>query len=731
MTGQAGLDNLDFKAHRTLLEALLPAGSSCALSDAAGHIHHADEGFEHGIVAKVLGRLASESPANLRRLPRIVRVRIPPKSWLAAPLRTEDQQTIGYLWACVPAAEDSKALSRRLMAIASVIAQTARLAVRLEDLTTELAERCEELNLVLHTEDQVSAFAEGQRALDELVKNCCDYLGVRFAALLIRDKGILIAHDRNGTDAATMPARQRDALRTTVYDLVATARDAVAINDPNDSVLAEICLRRACRLLATPILASKGEIVGVLVIINDSDQAPFSDNDRNLLRVMAQKAVKIVQVGYDAQTGLVNREAFEFLVGRELGEAQQHGVEHSILHVGIDQLQLINETVAHGAGDVVIKSIATLLQRAVRDSDVVARLAGDEFGVLLGRCPLLRAEEIAAELLTNVAELAIPWADRSLSVTVSVGVAPVDAGTETAQHALAAAEMACDVAKELGGNRVQSYQATDTRLVRRHHEMDAAGQIQMALHEDRFELYGQSIEALDDDAAPLHVEVLLRMQGEDGEPVSPAAFLPAAERYHLMPAIDRWVVGRAVEFLNEHGRRFGAERGLLAINLSGQSLSEPSFRSFLEERLAALTVPLERICFEITETAAVSDLKRARAFMTEMKSRGCRFALDDFGSGLSSFGYLRSLPVDYLKIDGSLVREIVQDPIAASMVAAVQQVARVMNLKTVAEFVESDAIRAMVKQMGVSFAQGYAIGRPQPLKLFVAAGPRLELVATR
>jgi EAL domain-containing protein (putative c-di-GMP-specific phosphodiesterase class I) len=221
------------------------------------------------------------------------------------------------------------------------------------------------------------------------------------------------------------------------------------------------------------------------------------------------------------------------------------------------------------------------------------------------------------------------------------------------------------------------------------------------------------------------------MKGEDGELVSPAVFLPAAERYHLMPAIDRWVVTRAVRFLNEHGARFGAGRGLLAVNLSGQSLSEPSFRSFLEERLAELQVPLERICFEITETAAVSDLKRARAFMSELKSRGCRFALDDFGSGLSSFGYLRSLPVDYLKIDGSLVREI-GDPVVASMVAAVQQDAKVMHLKTVAEYGENDSIRAMAKKMGVSFAQGYAIGRPQPLDTFVSAHVvRLEIVSSR
>jgi diguanylate cyclase (GGDEF)-like protein len=723
------LDTLDFNAYRTLLEGLLPAGSSCALSDAAGRIHFADEDFEPAIVGRVLGRLASQPGQNQRGQPRIIRVRVPPHAWLAAPLRGEDKRTLGYLWACVPAEADSKDLGRRVAAVGSLLAQTVRLTTRLEDLSAELAERCEELDLVLHTEDQVSAFAEGQRALDELVRNCRDHLGVRFAALVMPDKGILIAHDASGTDAAALPPRWRDALRKSLFERVAQAHDAVLVADPRDPLLAELAARR---VLATPIVDGRNGVIGMLVIGNDAAQRELSDNDRNLLRVMAQKAVKIVQVGYDLLTGLVNREAFEFLVGQQVDDAQQRGTEHSILFLDIDQLQFINDTTAHDAGDGVIKSVAAVLQRAVRDSDVVARLGGDEFGVLLVRCPMQRAEQIAGELRSNIAALVVPWAERSLSVTVSVGVAPIDAGAESAQSAVAAAELACDVAKELGKNRVHCYQPTDTRLVRRHHEMDAAGQIQMALHEGRFELYGQAIESLDDAGAPAHVEVLLRMKGDDGEPVSPAVFLPAAERYHLMPAIDRWVVMQSVRFLNEHGAQFGAGRGLLAINLSGQSLSEPAFRAFLEERLAELQVPLERVCFEITETAAVSDLKLARAFMGELKSRGCRFALDDFGSGLSSFGYLRTLPVDYLKIDGSLVREIATDPIAASMVAAVQQVAQVMHLKTIAEFVENDAIRAMAKKMGVSFAQGYAIGRPQPLTQFVAAGVvRLEVVGSR
>jgi len=277
MTTSAGLDTVDFNAYRTLLEGVLPAGSLCALSDAAGRIQHADETFQQAIVARVLGRLASEPTENLRSQPKIIRVRIPPHAWLAAPLRGEDKQTLGFLWACVPVAEDSKAVGRRLVAVASVLAQTARLTARLGDLSAELADRCEELNLVLHTEDQVNAFAEGRHALDELVRNCHDYLGVRFAALLMRAKGILIAHDSNGSDAAAMPVRQRDALQTTIYDHVAQTGDAVLVNDPQDPLLAEF---RPCRLLATPIVDGKAEVIGMLAISNDAEQREFSDNDR-------------------------------------------------------------------------------------------------------------------------------------------------------------------------------------------------------------------------------------------------------------------------------------------------------------------------------------------------------------------------------------------------------------------------------------------------------------------
>ena len=362
-----------------------------------------------------------------------------------------------------------------------------------------------------------------------------------------------------------------------------------------------------------------------------------------------------------------------------------------------------------------IQSIAVYLRKATRETDVVCRVGGDEMAILLRRCPLDRGTELADKLRQGVADLVVPWEDGTLTATASIGVAPIEAQTVSAQAALAAAELACDAAKELGNNRVHRFHTGDSMLMKRHSEMEAVGRIQSAIKDDRFELFAQPIAPLDANASGMHLEVLIRLIGLDGEIVPPGAFIPAAERYHLMPELDRWVIQRLFSELNRNQSQIQGQLDLISVNLSGQTLNEKSFGQWLTEALGRLNFPHSRICFEITETAAVANLKDASAFMHSIRQHGCKFALDDFGSGLSSFGYLRSLPVDYLKVDGAIVKEVADDPIAASMVAAVQHVASVMNLETIAEFVESDAIRHKLQEIGVSYVQGYAIGRPKPL----------------
>ncbi len=730
MTTRTGLETVDFTALRALLAAVLPRGSRCALSNATGEIHAADEGFNRQRAARVLATLPQLERPEMGALPRPLRVRVGADRLFVAPLRGDHDEALAYLWAELPGTKYGRSATAALSAVADVVAQHLRLNAELDELAIELAERYEELNLVYHTADDVNYFADGQQALSQLVKNCCSYLSVRSAAIVMRDRGVLISYDASASDAA-VSSDNLDALRTRVYDRVVADRETLVVNEPRASDL-DLCRDRACRLLAAPLLDGNGDVIGILALLDDAEHARFSNSDKNLLSVMARKAVKIVQVSYDALTGLVNHEGFEYFAAQQLQEAQQQqSSEHAVLHIDIDQLRLINDTAGHDAGDAVIKSVAALLRRLIRDTDVVARLGGDEFGVLLRRCPLERGEDIAEKLRSSVAELVVPWKERLLTVTLSIGVAPIDDRAETAAAALGAARLASEAAKELGQNRVHCYQHSDTRLLKRQREMEIVGQIRAALDQDRFELYGQSIAALGNTDDGLHVEVLLRMRGENGEPLSPGLFLPAAERYHLMIEIDRWVVTHAIAFLNEHGTRFDSGHGLLSINLSGQSLSEPKFLEFVKDSLAGLAVPFERVCFEVTETTAVGNLNRARAFMSDLKASGCRFALDDFGSGLSSFNYLRSLPVDYLKIDGGIVRAIAEDPVAASMVAAVQQVARVMGLKTVGEFVENDAILNLLRDMGVSYAQGYAIDRPRPLLEFVASSARVGAALAR
>ncbi len=723
------LRSVDLEVYGDLLRELLPEGSRCVLTDIEGIVSWGDERFPAAIAARIAAELGAAEGAASAGTPAGESFRVKGRAFYAAPILAEQGIPIAILMGAAP--DGAKAASLGPLATAArCLSRDMALGSELDAMATELAERYEELNLVYHTEDQVSYFAEGQQALEQLVINCCEYLNVGLTVLIMKEKGLYI--DRQSEDELIEDAQLVvDRIGADLYEKVVDTQDPVIINNLTSPDASALWHGMAYKVLATPVFDSKGNANGVLVITNPYAKPDFSNSDKNLLQVMARKAAKIVQVNYDPLTGLVNREGLEFFAERLFGDARSDGTVHCALHFDIDQLHVINDTVSTEAGDAVIKAIADQIRRGVRDTDVVSHMGADTFGVLLQKCSLERGTDVAEKLREGIVDLVIPWTDRSLTATVSVGVAPIDEDTETAAAALAAAELACDAAKEMGKNRVQRYYHGDTALKRRHHEMESVGTIQSALQEDHFELYAQVIEPLTNQHHGLHFEVLLRLRSDDGDCLPPGAFMPAAERYHLMPEIDRWVIRKTLAFLDERWGHLTPEPSLVSINLSGQTLGEPGFAEFLSDALSDLRVPLDRICFEITETAAVADLDVASAFMSAVKKRGCRFALDDFGSGLSSFGYLRSLPVDYLKIDGSFVKEIAKDEVAASMVAAVHQVAAVMGLETIAEFVEDDAIKDRLKEIGVTFAQGYGIGKPKPLAAhFHASSEKRETVAT-
>ncbi len=460
---------------------------------------------------------------------------------------------------------------------------------------------------------------------------------------------------------------------------------------------------------ASPIRGDDESLSGVVLVFHDVTEL------RGLAREMSYQAT------HDALTGLINRREFELRLERALDEAAEGAAEHAVLYLDLDQFKVVNDTCGHQAGDQLLVRLAAQLQGCVRETDTLARLGGDEFGVLLEHCPLDMAESIAESLRGTVQRFRFTYDGRNFDVGVSIGLVPLNPASGSLADVLSSADAACYVAKDMGRNRVHVFRADDSALARHHGQMQWAQRLRAALDEGRLVLYAQPaapVEPAGDDLQ--YCEILLRLHDEEGALVTPMAFIPAAERYHLMPTLDRWVVGAALDALAQ--RRLPAN-SLVAVNLSGQSLSEESFLRFVVDGLDRSGVDPEQICFEITETAAIANLAHATKFMNVLRGMGCRFALDDFGSGLSSFGYLKKLAVDFLKIDGHFVVDMHTDRIARAMVEAINQIGHVSGARTIAEFVENGEILFHLRKLGVDFAQGYGIARPAPLAEILARAP--------
>jgi diguanylate cyclase (GGDEF)-like protein/PAS domain S-box-containing protein len=450
---------------------------------------------------------------------------------------------------------------------------------------------------------------------------------------------------------------------------------------------------------ASPIRNSDGEIYGVVMVFHDVTKS--SQLSRNL----------DWQASHDSLTNLYNRHEFEQRLKNALQEAKDDDVVHSLLYIDLDQFKIVNDTCGHIAGDELLRQVALLLQKKIRDIDTFARLGGDEFGVLLEHCDIDRAEIIANNLKTILEDFKFSWDDKTFSIGMSVGLVPVTSQSENITSILKLADIACYAAKDSGRNRIHVYKPDDTELARRQGEMQWVGRINHALENDRFCIYCQPIVPLQTRASStVHYEILVRLLDDDDSLISPMAFIPAAERYNLMPGLDLKIIQTVFRMLEAQP----LEKGIITINLSGHTLTDDACLQNILNLLKNSPVTTNRICFEITETAAIANLGRALYFMEEIKSMGCCFALDDFGSGLSSFSYLKNLPVDYLKIDGVFVRDICNDPVDLAMVQSINQLGHVLNIKTIAEYVENDDIRNKITQIGIDYAQGFGIEKPRP-----------------
>jgi diguanylate cyclase (GGDEF)-like protein/PAS domain S-box-containing protein len=451
---------------------------------------------------------------------------------------------------------------------------------------------------------------------------------------------------------------------------------------------------------ASPILGNDGAAIGAVMVFQDVTLT------RELGRQLA------FQAAHDPLTGLCNRREFEIHLQAALENTRNENIHHALCYLDLDQFKVVNDTCGHTAGDELLRQLADLLKRKVRETDLLARLGGDELGLLLRYCDIDKARAIADDIRRSIKEFRFAWVGHAFEIGASIGVVAIDSGSKNVSELMSAADVACYMAKDQGRNRVHVYQPDDNELTQRRGEMRWVSRITHALNHDRLCLFYQPITRVSADAKALpHYEILLRLRDEAGSLVPPTAFIPAAERYDLISALDRWVIHSTFAHIRAQAKR---NEGIYAINLSGQSMDD-EFLKFVETELDAAAIDPRHICFEITETAAIANFTRAARLIERLKKRGCSFALDDFGCGVSSLAYLKNLNVDYLKIDGNFIRNMVHNPVDYAMVEAICRIGHVMGLQIVAECVENQATLDAVATLGIDFAQGFHIAKVRPV----------------
>ena len=624
--------------------------------------------------------------------------------------------TVGALLVVVSGDEAGVDVALRVAAAAACAAQLAVQSGELEEMAQEIAARYEELNLLYTLEERRDVYdpASGHAALRQMVADCSVFLDVGMSCLYApaENLDICIMGDDTGELGASWVG-----LRERLLVFVNERNVATVVNDAADQRVAGLAGRLPGKLLLVPLRHQSGRVCGLLCAINPDRRADFSNSDRKLFETLGEQASRIIQRSYDAVTGLLNRHGF----GRRAVEllAAHRGESVAVMHLNLDSMAMVNDGAGRHAGDAVLRRVAAMLSSWAPIDGVVGHLGDDDFVMLFAGVERLNEVHLHAHCLQSaLAAESFSFDGKRFDISACVGIATEVADADGLTTLLTCAEAACRVAKRYGRSQTRIYDPHDEQY--QDHQRQAAWgpRIIEALGGEEFVLYAQPMVPLDDRVAPPHYEVLVRLPESDGRVIPPGAFMPAAERYGLMPRLDRLVLSMTVDFMRLHAD----DDFVLAVNISGQSLADGEYLRHVLDTVSVAGVPFQRLCFEVTETAAIADFDSAVRFIDAVQTRGSRVALDDFGSGLSSFGYLRRLSVDYLKIDGQIVRAIVEDPINAVMVESIHRIARVMGISTIAEFVESEAVMQRLRGIGVDFAQGYGIARPAPIEETVAAG---------
>ncbi len=566
------------------------------------------------------------------------------------------------------------------------------------------------LDLICKTDEQIRQIRGVRNALQEVVDACAEHLDVALAVLILPGKGITVRHDNRKKPLSNAGKLVSELEQDLIGSSKVTFSDTT-INKASPMRAQDIRPKIPCKSIITPVSNDDGELEGLLVVANRPDAPNFTKRHLSLVQAIVPNVADILDARFDQLTGLINRKEFETLLEDALSSKHTH---HCILHLNLDSMRAVDESLGRDACDAAIRQVAQYLGSILKGSGSIARIGEDDFGVFIDNCPLDRGWIIGHDIRRGITDLNVIW-KRPIKLTISIGVARLASGSETVESALAAAKIACIVAKDRGRDQVALYRQNNAVHLHGKERMQGVEAIQQALKCDRFELFGQRIEPLQGKGKTSHFEVLIRVVDENGQIATPDGFIPHAEHSRLMPEIDRWVVSNSLNMLARYRSDIEQKKILLSINLSGQTICDNSFLNFVLEELSRTKISARSICFEVTETAAILNMPQATQFMTTLRKKGLRFSLDDFGSGLSSFSYLKRLPIDFLKIDGQFVREIAEDPVSNAIVAAINQMSHAMGLKTIAEFVESKAVKTQLKSIGVDYGQGFEISKPGPL----------------
>lgn len=703
-----------FASYAQLARALLPEAKGIALLDgslaAVGHAGNADPKM---LAAWLRGLAWTERGA---RMPTCGALR---KGCCvtAIPLERTDGTLLGVFCVeqslAVPAsvsAKHARALAQRLKPVLDSLHRELGTARPVRAKRQALTERTAELEWLFKVTANLRGATDDNHVLEELLRAATERLKSTLGVIVVPARRLCIEHVRESDDAALLRESWQQA-RKHLLTWVERRRRPLLTNGVGRS--AQKTAR--CKLLAVPVMRENGRVIGLMAFFNPPDAPDYERRHAFLARHLGQQTAGLVEAQFDLMTGLYTREGLAQMY-RRLGDSAD-GPERSVLYVDIDHMHLVNELHGFELGNELIVRIADLLAPPFLSEGALAgRISADRFAVVFPDQDTRGALSVAARLQEAAARLVLGPAGNPIDVSLSCGVAALVAMPQGLARALAAAEIACKTAKNRGRHRVELYACDDQSMMRCHDDVAAVGQLRSAFKSDRLILYAQRIVPLQDAALPGGYEILMRLRTADGGVVAPGALINAAQRYQLLPSVDRWISQRALQTMAPY-RRMLQSRGIsFSINISGQSLGDETFVHQLREQLKAASLPPGAVTIEITEQAALRSLAGANDMIQVLKPLGCQFALDDFGTGANSLTYLKTLAIQRVKIDGSFVRDIVTNPRSEAVVTGIVELARGFGISTVAEFVENEAIAEAVRRLGVDYAQGFAFGRPEPIE---------------